>query len=94
MEPPDYGEIASRVDRAGRTLAELYPDGTVPPEAYSRVAEECGLPLAAVVPEEIEQHPVARAMYVAGFCRDAVIVLQCGYDAVYAMFSIPQPTLH
>ena len=91
---PSYADIVSRVDRAGRVLAELYPKGIVPAGEFVRVAVECELPLSAVTTQDIERHPVARAMYVAGFCRDALEVLQCSYDAVCAMFWVPQPVLH
>ncbi len=89
MQPPSYAVIVSRVDRGGRNLVEQYPNGVVPAEAYVRIAAECDLPLAAVTPQEINRHPVAIAMYVAGFCREALEVLQCSYDAVYALFWIP-----
>lgn len=94
MQPPSYSEIVSRVDRGGRMLATQYPKGIVPPEAYVRIAAECDLPLSAVTSKEIEAHPVSRALYVAGFCREALDVLQRSYDAVEAMFFVPQPVLH
>ncbi len=94
MQPPSYSDVVGRVDRGGRLLAARYPNGVVPANAFLEVAKECDLPLMCLTNEEVEAHPVSRALYVAGFCRDAVLVLQQGYDAVEAMFVMPVPVRH
>lgn len=95
MQTPSYAEIVRRIDAGGRLLVAEYPSGKVPWEAFIRAAEICDLPLSAELPEEVERHVVSRTMYLAGFCRDAVVPLELGYQAVWSLFSLPQAdTMH
>lgn len=72
-------DVQGRVDQAGDFLRQRTRGLPVSPDDVVAAAEEFGLPVGT----DTAQDPVARAIFIAGFAREARQVLEACYDLAW-----------